>query len=187
MHLDPFWDLPLAKQPEVIDTTNAADSRGSKQCLSVFGKWVMKHKRFEHVSMALWLLVLRFLPSSVARFFGPSHEVPCEGWPMLTLHLLWHRRHRIWPDYCCHCRQNDHPHESPFNAQLPAIDPNWNDLEWWCWKVTPNSFKFWCHGVFSRAVKTFTYIMYRLDIINVNALKVEDGQCDKASQFLSTS
>ena len=73
---------------------------------------------------------------------------------------------------------------TPNYPQLIRIGMIWNDdVE----RVTPNSFKFWCHGVFSRAVKTFTYIMYRLDIINVNALKVEDGQCDKASQFLSTS
>ena len=32
----------------------------------------------------------------------------------------------IWPDYCCHCRQND-PHERPF--QHP-ITPNWSELEW---------------------------------------------------------
>lgn len=51
--LDPFWDLPLAKQPEVIDTTNAADSRGSKQCLSVFGKWVM-NQSIKDLSMSPW-------------------------------------------------------------------------------------------------------------------------------------
>ncbi len=103
-----------------------------KRCLSFFGKWVMKHKRFEifeHFSVALWLLVLRFWLFQSLDSLDPATKFHVEAdpcWPFIYDigfgPFTAATAAEVTVLMISVCRD-------PFNTQLSPIDPNWMMLE----------------------------------------------------------